>query len=421
MVQAVGLGFPVPNIPAPPVEGRGGAAGDVDALERVLGKRPVTDPVGLVKKLAETLGNRPEKVQELAQLLQNKGTLTKEEEALLELLKLLIEAIKSGQVPAFLQALGNGGLGGGGGGLGNLVNNFLNGGGGGGGLGGLFNNFFGGGGGGGGGGGVNFERMRPWSEDDKRFIDTQLNTQSDFGDQIGAWRQGSEGNCSSVACIKAGFDRFGDLTGGRTDPSQYNDANKQKGVFKAVKPVNGGYEVTMRDDFKVDLTNQELSMARAASHFRSDNPEALRAANFAYAAMAKRALREGHEGSRSYSQALGSLANGENPRDTARFLGLKNHTVDLNAGNLMGQDAIVAWNNRHAFFMDHQNGRHLQDHYGSGRNGWGFGGAFTIKPASAPMQPFGPQTTVQRSARPSAPAARPAAQSGTPAKIEKKP
>jgi hypothetical protein len=142
----------------------------------------------------------------------------------------------------------------------------------------------------------------------------------------------------------------------------------------------------MQDGHRLNVTDNELSMARSASDFRGGE-EALSYAHLCYAAMAKRALKEGHEGSRNYNDALRAVNNGENPYDTARFLGLKDNTIDVRPDSLSGQDSVVAWSRSHCVFVNRdQDGSHTSDHYGRAHrfnqtdtNGWGLKGAFTFR------------------------------------------
>jgi len=340
-----------------------GAAQAVQGGDPLL-NRPIADPLGTAEKLLGQLHDKPDQLAAMVKRLEDgaqaQGGLPEGLKGLLEILKLILELVLAGRGGELM----NGGL-----------RRML------------------GGGGGGGGGGYRFERMRPWSEDDKKFLDTALRSNSaNYGNQINAWRQSSEGNCSSVACIKAAIDRYD---------------NK---VFDAVAQNGDGYQVRMQDGQTVNVSGQEMSMARAASRFRSNNPEALAYANLCYAAMAKRALGEGHEGARSYGQALAALNNGENPWDTVRFLGLKDKTIQVDPRTLNGQDSVVAWSGRHAIFVDaNRAGGHTADHYGSGRhfngtdtNGWRLSGAFTLRgreqPAMARRQP-----AANRNVQPAAP------------------
>ncbi|WP_176159692.1 hypothetical protein [Pseudomonas fluorescens] len=59
-------------------------------------------------------------------------------------------------------------------------------------------------------------------------------------------------------------------------------------VFNEVRPVAGGYAVTMKDEFKIDLAFDELQQASSASRFTGADSAAVRNANFMFAAFVKR-------------------------------------------------------------------------------------------------------------------------------------
>ena len=167
-----------------------------------------------------------------------------------------------------------------------------------------------------------------------------------FRNLVGDWAQTQEGNCSAVAMIKAGMDRHGNR------------------LFDSVTPNGDGVRVRMKDGAQVSLTGQELAQARLAANF-SGAPSAVKTyAEVAYAAMAKRAQMEGHEGAATFPQALYALANGDDPMKSARFLGLKNNIRQVDPRTLDGQDSVVGWNGRHALFIDRTSMGHVADSYG---------------------------------------------------------
>jgi hypothetical protein len=147
-----------------------------------------------------------------------------------------------------------------------------------------------------------------------------------------SWSQGKEGNCASVATIKAAQKKFGNNT------------------FKNVQQTaNGGYQVTMQDGKKVSLTKEEMDTAKRMSGFKGEGA-GLDNAQLSYAVMAKNALASGHEGARTFAQACGSLNNGEDPLETAKFLGIEGHVKSVNPGSVTGSSAAVVWSNQHALF-----------------------------------------------------------------------
>ena len=230
--------------------------------------------------------------------------------------------------------------------------------------------------------GINKEAIESWSLSEKKrdfYKQAFQVSEKDFKDDlINGWYQTSEGNCVLVAGAKASMDAYGSH------------------AFKEVKASENGLSITMRDNFKVKISTSELEKARDASDFAGENERLLAYATIMYAAAAKRAEMQGHEGSRSFSQALRSLNNGEFIQDGMKFLGLSRHLVSVNPGSLNSKDAVLACSDRHAIYVDKkENGNHVADHYGEGvsyrgTDTWGnsrrrrnrIHTAYTLKPLS---------------------------------------
>lgn len=163
-----------------------------------------------------------------------------------------------------------------------------------------------------------------------------------WDDLIGKWRQSSEGNCVAVATIKAAMHKWGNR------------------VFDSMKQSeDGGYNLRMRDGTRMQLSPNELATARNMSRFKSDGTKdgdaARDYANVCYAAMAKRALWEGHEGSRTFARACHSLNNGENPAYPAKLLGVGDHLQRMNMRNTPNEEIAILWNNRHCIYSTYGN------------------------------------------------------------------
>jgi len=233
------------------------------------------------------------------------------------------------------------------------------------------------GGGFGGGGGINWSPPNQ-SPEDKAFLNQQVITDPEkFTNQFGGWYQGSEGNCATVACIKAAMDRYDDK------------------VFDEVNRGDNGVQVRLQNGEMVSLSNGELATARSLSNFRGSDPAALEYANLCYAVAAKRALQFGNDGARDFASACHSLNNGQDIYSPAKFLGLERQMVRLNPRSLDGQDSVVAGSWKHAVFVNrNRDGSHTTDRYGRGTayNGtdtWGNGliDAYTFKPRELPKLP----------------------------------
>ncbi|SFQ04213.1 hypothetical protein [Pseudomonas sp. NFPP28] len=150
--------------------------------------------------------------------------------------------------------------------------------------------------------GANYFNYKPDNSDPGRKPD---NIWSGFS-------QGPDGNCITVSAIKAAMMQFG---------------QKPTDVFKEVKETSNGYEVMMRDGFKLSLTKDELRQAATHARFRGDDPAMMTDANFMYAASAKRAQIENNDGwaGRSFQAAMNSLNDGEFAREGLDRLGLRGH------------------------------------------------------------------------------------------------
>jgi hypothetical protein len=139
------------------------------------------------------------------------------------------------------------------------------------------------------------------------------------------FRQGRKGNCATVSAIKAAMVKFGQKPGD---------------IFQQVTKSGDGYDIVMKDGFKVHLTEQELQQATRSSGFSGSNAGMLEIANFLYAASVKRTQME--RGHNSYAAALRDLETGDWTKDTFRNLGLKNHVVESDVNSLArGQLGIV--------------------------------------------------------------------------------
>lgn len=138
----------------------------------------------------------------------------------------------------------------------------------------------------------------------------------------GGFRQGPDGNCVTVSAIKAAMMRFG---------------QKPTDIFTDVKPVGGGFEVVMRDGFKLQLSTLELQMGTSGSQFQGYDQDMLNDAYFLFAVSAKRAQMENNDGTaaRSFEQAIKTLNDGEYSREGLLRLGLKNHIKTVSLSDLL--------------------------------------------------------------------------------------
>jgi hypothetical protein len=138
------------------------------------------------------------------------------------------------------------------------------------------------------------------------------------------FRQGPDGNCVTVSAIKAAMYKFGQSP---TD------------IYKDVIRTNDGYQVTMRDDFRLTLTDQELRVGTAGSQFGGPDKGMLKDAQFLFAVSAKRAQMENNDGTagRNFNAAVKSLNNGEDESGAGEGflrLGLRKHMKRVSVRDL---------------------------------------------------------------------------------------
>jgi len=112
------------------------------------------------------------------------------------------------------------------------------------------------------------------------------------------FRQGPGGNCATVATIKAAMHKFGQSP---TD------------IYREVRRLDGGYRVTMRDNYTLTLTDRELAVATRASQFIGADKGMLKDAHFLFAVSAKRAHEENNDttAGESFEAGVESLNDGE--------------------------------------------------------------------------------------------------------------
>jgi hypothetical protein len=143
--------------------------------------------------------------------------------------------------------------------------------------------------------------------------DDSTPTDVDPNEAITGFTQGKVGNCVAISAIKATMVKYGE------DPAD---------VFQDVKMDGQGWKITMRDGYNLTLSFAEVKLATEKSDFREIKSKSMwKSANFIYAAMAKRASKEGNDGKNwmSYNQALDSL-NGESSGDEGLYwIGIKNY------------------------------------------------------------------------------------------------
>ena len=140
-----------------------------------------------------------------------------------------------------------------------------------------------------------------------------------------AFHQGDEGNCASVAAIKAAMEAYG------------------AGMFSNVQEdANGNFNVTMRDGFSETVSAGDLAKTIMGDGLSGVGQPA-DFANLAYAAEVERAGLTGYDGVTNFDGALKDLNTGAFPDQVAGLLGLGSQVQKVDpaaAGNL---PEAVAW------------------------------------------------------------------------------
>lgn len=168
-------------------------------------------------------------------------------------------------------------------------------------------------------------------------------------DWVGSFFQTYRGNCASTAMLKIALAEFG--------PS----------MFSSAEWLDGSYHLEMRDGFELSISPGELEAAATAAKFQGSSPEARALATLGYAAMAKRAWAQGHEGAQSYGQALLSLNNGENTHQVPQYLGLSGEVEFIPVDQVPQHPRAVVFGSGHAYYVEQRGQAVVGDRWGQPR------------------------------------------------------
>lgn len=163
-----------------------------------------------------------------------------------------------------------------------------------------------------------------------------------YDELFGQFGQTKEGNCASVAVIKAALDKY--------------DGK----IFQSASKTANGYDVVQQDGKKLTISKDELKQAAKFANFKGKPNEAKSLAILSFATIAKRGSQEGMG---SFEQSLKKLGDGFDPKRAAQLLGLGNKIKEVDPKTASKQDGAVAWNNVHAVYQD--NGK--TDSYGTAK------------------------------------------------------
>lgn len=122
-------------------------------------------------------------------------------------------------------------------------------------------------------------------------------------------------------------------------------------LFDQVRPVAGGYAVTMKDEFKVQFSHDELRQASLASRFNGEDPEAVSNANFVFAAFVKRKQVAG--GYPSFEAALAKTLEGETSLRCLQGMGVYGLSQYVSAQEMVGEAVagVLETHNRGSGFV----------------------------------------------------------------------
>ena len=192
------------------------------------------------------------------------------------------------------------------------------------------------------------EGGQQWTDSDHESLQRIAQGGELEADLFTAFRQTDRGNCVSTAVIKAAMDHYGGQ------------------ILESFTPNDvGGYDVVMRDGYRLSLTGQELEAGATASHFAAEPNDTESYANLLFTSAGKRAQLEEHQGSVSFGQALLSLNDGEKATRFPNLLGLGDLVRPLKLSEVPGQDGVVVHGGGHAYYVDTVDGQTLGDRWGT--------------------------------------------------------
>lgn len=110
-------------------------------------------------------------------------------------------------------------------------------------------------------------------------------------------------------------------------------------MFDQVTPSGSGYDVTMKDEFKVHISQDELRQVAQASRFAGGDAEVVNAANFALAVFAKRKQSVG--GYASFEGALAKTLQGETTLRCLQGMGVYGLAQYVSASEMVGEGVVA--------------------------------------------------------------------------------
>ncbi len=174
-----------------------------------------------------------------------------------------------------------------------------------------------------------------WGPEDEKFLTEAVDkgggangpaaggdTSKQFEEIFNDFGQTSEGNCATVAVVKAALDKYGTK------------------MFSSVQKQGDGFAVKQQDGKSVNITSAELKKAAQSAKLKGKPSAAKSMAVLAYAVVGKN------------SGGVEKLGNGADPKKIAQALGLGNKIKDVSPQEAaQSKDGAVSWNNTHAVYQ----------------------------------------------------------------------
>ncbi|WP_226477851.1 hypothetical protein [Pseudomonas sp. MWU16-30323] len=151
--------------------------------------------------------------------------------------------------------------------------------------------------------------------------------------------QTGSGNCVAVSAMKLAMMKFG---------------HNPHGIYKKIEAVDNGFTITMRDNYTLHVTHDELKQVNASKGFDGDvSSETFKHAVFLFAVSAKRLQLEKYaeESPGTLAAAIDYLNSGDYPGEALRRLGLTPHMAPATMKELRQGVAGSVATGRHMFVV----------------------------------------------------------------------
>lgn len=143
------------------------------------------------------------------------------------------------------------------------------------------------------------------------------------------------------------------------------------GMFNELVATGEGYHITMKDEFKVQLSRQELEQATKASRFSGSDSGAVKDANFVFAAFVKRKQLTG--GYPTFAAALAKTLEGETTQRCLQGMGVFGLSQYVSSSDMAAKGAVgVMSTHNFGSALVMEGVRHLYGQQRSADQGYGY-------------------------------------------------